>query len=171
MRYVVSNSASGISSSLLCRAVGWLWDGSNYELYSIPGPMETIANGINNKHVQVGSYQPQPDIYPGFRRFNGQATPLIIKTPAGSLFPTPYDINENGTILGVANLDPNGYFPSVLIYPGAAVACCQRFRCRANLVSTLLTTTGSTTTAQEQMQFRGVPNLGTCCREVLYTVK
>jgi hypothetical protein len=115
--HAVGSACSGGTFDIATGCKGWLWDGHKYEFYSVPGATDTFPNGINNKDIQVGLYQLEPGVYPGFRRYHDQLTPLIVQTPAGPLPSTAYDINENGTIVGVANLDPNDYFPSILIYP------------------------------------------------------
>ena len=93
---------------------GWSWNGKGYTIYQYPGALQTIPEGVNDKGEEVGYWQKTSTIYWGYKRELGQFTTLTLKAENGVYHPIPYDVNNDGSILGAAPLDPNDYWPSII---------------------------------------------------------
>jgi hypothetical protein len=95
--------------------VGWLWTGKDYEFFSLPGALETIPFGINYHGQTVGLGPIGPNTFIGFIGEETSIRQLTIDAPRGRVTATAYDITEKGVILGASPLDPNDFWPSILI--------------------------------------------------------
>ena len=95
--------------------VGWLWNGKEYEFVHVPGTLETFPYGINNQGLIVGSAAVAPFTYIGFIGEGTAVRHLTVDAPSGRVTATAYDITEKGLIVGNAALDPNDFWPPVLI--------------------------------------------------------
>jgi hypothetical protein len=94
----------------------WSWDGKEYSFYNFPGAMLTLPFGINERAQQVGLWEQSLNFYLGYRRDRGVVQDLTLSTDTDLFYPTAYDINNNGDILAAAPLDPNSYWPSIILH-------------------------------------------------------
>ncbi len=113
---------SGMSVGIACNmnaCVSWIWKGKSYEFITYPGSSYTYANGVNNHGEIVGYWidinSTDPFPFFGLYQYKGVMQDLTVATSAGSVRAPAYDINSRGEILAVAPLDPQDYWPSIVI--------------------------------------------------------
>ena len=102
--------------------VSWLWNGKAYDFYNYPGADATIPLGINNRGEQVGQWVGGPGPFPFHGYIRDKSGIHNITAPGfnGPVDASAYDINDNGVILGSAQLesDPLAFYPSFLLQKG-----------------------------------------------------
>jgi len=85
-----------------------------YTQIDYPGAASTVANGINNGNVIVGTYVDSAGLLHGFRYANGAFTAVNFPNSAQT---TALGINDNGDIVGWYTLSNGNQYSSAWLCP------------------------------------------------------
>jgi hypothetical protein len=97
------------------RCIGWIWDKKDYQFVTMPAAV-TAPNGINNSGNIVGFFTESFQVPPrGFHGDGPAVRELTVNSPYGPGQLIAHDINNNGDILALANVDPALLWAPVVI--------------------------------------------------------
>ncbi len=83
----------------------WIWDGKNYNFYTVPGAVNgAVAGGINNRDQVAGYYVDSSGLPQGFVKDGDKYTTLDVP---GAILTLAQGINNQGVVVG-AYLDATG---------------------------------------------------------------
>ena len=97
---VVGVAYEGSASGSLTNGVGWIWDGSAYSLFTVPGAtgsVGTSASGINDLGQVCGQYMDSQGVRHGFLKHGAVITSFDVPGADGTAF---YTINNEGEVAG-----------------------------------------------------------------------
>ena len=84
----------------------WIWDGENYNFFTVPGAVNGVqAGGINNRDQVTGYYVDSSGLPQGFVKDGPNFTTINVP---GAIYTVAQGINNQGAVAG-AYLDANGH--------------------------------------------------------------
>jgi hypothetical protein len=97
----VGAALEGTASGSVSNGVAWIWDGSAYSLFTVPGASGawgTLAFGINDQGQISGYYQDSQGVYHGFLKQGAEITNFDVPGADGGT--GPGTINNVGDVAG-----------------------------------------------------------------------
>lgn len=118
----VGGSCSGGTFNNPEGCVGWIWNGTEYEVADIPGSVNVSLYGINDPGEAVGIWFDGSGVLHGVDiTKTGTQRELSTTDIYGNAVPfAGYDVGNQGAILGSAPIDPNDFWLSSILYKGKA---------------------------------------------------
>lgn len=92
----------------------WTWDGHHYTFYNYAPAVAIYPDGVNARGEEVGVWLNAEGWFEGFYRYRGNIATLEIQTSGGVVYPTAYEINNDGLILGFGNVGSAGEYVPIL---------------------------------------------------------